>query len=446
MSDPSSYEPPPPGPSGITPFYVLGLVTGILATLIVLRLRGEDPDVEHYGEVRDFVRESYVREISDQELLEQALRGMLESLDPYSRYYDAEERERLDRETYGRYAGVGVVFRPPVAEGQLLFALPGSPADRAGLRVGDTLVAIDGRSVLEMGEEQMRAELSREETELEVELRGLDGELRTVQLRPSQVVDPTIRHAKLIAPDQGVGYISISSFSRETSAEFDRAFEFLFERGMQALILDLRYNFGGVLDAAEDIAGRFIPEGAIVSTEGRGQPLVTRAEPERARHAGFPIVVLVDEDSASASEVLAGALQDHRRAVIVGAPTYGKGLVQTVRRFEKVRSVAKVTTSYYYSPAGRNFERTAQEGRDYGILPDVHLPVDQETARDIHIHLRGYGPPVTALAALEAWEAESGLDLIEPHPHDPQLRAALELLEGTRPGPWQLSPAPEETE
>ena len=145
--------------------------------------------------------------------------------------------------------------------------------------------------------------------------------------------------------------------------------------------------------------------------------------------------MLVDEESASASEVLAGALQDHRTAVVTGSPTYGKGMVQTIRRFKQARTRAKVTTSYYYSPTHRNFERTAVDGDQHGIEPDVAIPVEPHEQRDIHAFLQSYSPPLSALPAIRAWEQRESTTLLEEHPADPQLDAAIALLSGHRPGP-----------
>jgi carboxyl-terminal processing protease len=149
-------------------------------------------------------------------------------------------------------------------------------------------------------------------------------------------------------------------------------------------------------------------------------------------------VVLVDGDSASASAVLAGALQDHRVAVVVGEPTYGKGMLQTIRTFPSFGSRAKVTSAYYYSPSKRNFERTADEGREWGILPDVHVPVDDLTRRRLASHLSRYDPPAELMEELRAFEAREGVALLGTPPDDPQLAAALALFAGERPGPMAL--------
>lgn len=425
------------------PDYWVGVLCGVLLLLLVQTLWDTgDPDLRQYRRVRDFVRESFVGEVDDQELLDHALHGMLSSLDAYSRYYDRGEARSLERETLGRYQGIGVLMKAPARDGQVLFALPGSPAARAGLRVGDRFVTVGGRAVAELDAEELQAEL-REPPSGVVEARvvGLDGSERDVVMHPESVVDPTVRHTRMVDPERGVGYVSIHSFSRETPGEFDRSFEFLRAQGMRALVLDLRRNYGGILSSAVEIARRFVSSGLIVSTEGRGRPERFEAVASEALYHGFPLVVLVDGDSASASEVLAGALQDHRAAVVVGTPTYGKGMVQTIRRFDDGSTVAKVTSAYYYSPTHRNFERSAVPDRDHGILPDVEVPISELEQRVVHAYLERYGPPVEAIPAIEAWSAWEGRPLVEPHPPDAQLDAALELFAGRRPGPHPLAEA-----
>jgi len=423
--------------------YLLGVLSGVLLALIAAELWpvGGGQDVDQYQAVRDFARESFVREIDDDQLLDLALHGMLAGLDEYSRFYDDEESAALARQTYGRYRGVGIVFRRPVAEGRVLYPLPDSPATRAGVRVGDQFLEVSGIPVEELGEVGFRAALTEPaEDVLKARVQGLDGTIRELEIQPDSVVDPSVRHVRILDEERGIGYLAIVSFSGETDAEFDAAFDFLKKRGMRALVIDLRHNLGGVLESAVRVAARFVRSGVIVSTEGRGEPVVYNAEEGGAWYLGTPLAVLVDGSSASASEVLAGALQDHRAAVLVGEPTYGKGMVQTIRHFDTWGTRAKVTSSYYYSPTHRNFERTAVPGRDYGILPDLEIPLLRQERGRLYSFLSGYSPGPDVIPALEAWEDAEGLELIEPLPRDAQLEAALALFAGERPGPQRVGP------
>ena len=424
-------------PTERTLTFVCGLLAGALALLVAKELwpSSWDPGLQHFAEVRDFARENFVREVSDQKLLDDALKGMLAGLDPYSRYYDVSQTQELMRQTGGRYRGIGAVFRAPVEKGLVLYPLPASPALRAGLRVGDQVLQVDGRDLDEFDGTSFRAALANPDPEgIEILVRGLDGAERQLSVVPGSIIDPSIRHTRMLDPQRGIGYLAITRFSAETSEEFTRAVEYLQERRMKSLILDLRFNLGGTLSSAVEIARRFVPSGIIVSTEGRGEPVLYEADPEGADLEGMPLAVLVNANTASASEVLAGALQDHRVAALVGEPTFGKGMVQAIRSFGEAGGRAKVTTSYYYSPTHRNFERSADPNREYGILPDLAVPLLAEERAPIQGFLQSYSPGPDVLPALEAWAAESGQDLIPPLPVDLQLESALDLLRGLRPG------------
>jgi carboxyl-terminal processing protease len=419
----------------------IGLVGGaaLASGAILLWQRGEEADTKRYRAVRDWVRDNYVRDVEPATLLDSALHGMVENLDVYSRYYDGAQVAALERDTTGRYRGIGVVFRPPLDAGRVLFALPGSPAELAGLRPGDTILAIDGQSRTDLGAAEFKAVIGdASKAELKLSVRGLDGAERSLQLVRSELIDPTVRHARILDADRGLAYLAITSFSQETPAEFDRAIAALQAQGMRALVIDLRANLGGVLHSAVSIANRFIERGLIVSTEGRGEPTRYEAHRVEATLAQLPLALIVDADTASASEVLAGALQDHRRAVLVGGPTYGKGMVQKVRSFGGDDSEVKLTTAYYYTPAHTNIERTVQRGREHGLIPDLRVDLSLDAAARVRNFLGHYSPPPNALGALRAWEAAEDVQLIEAPPPDAQLEATLALFRGERPGPVAL--------
>jgi len=270
-------------------------------------------------------------------------------------------------------------------------------------------------------------------TLLRVRVRGLDGLERVHEVSRRQLLIPSVRRKRLLDPQLGVGYVALKSFTNATAAEFDEALEDLRQRGMKGLVLDLRGNNGGVLSAAVELAQRFLEEGVITSTEGRGAPHVERADAEFTPYRDLPLVVLVDGSSASASEILAGALQDHRVAVLVGEPTYGKGVVQTISRYPQERAIAKVTTSYYYTPTHRSLERGDGE-EAYGLLPDILVAsVPEETDAFYRWLRRPYDPHDSVLAELEAWEEQAGIDLGLSPPRDSQLEAAVALFRGEPP-------------
>lgn len=425
---------PPPAVAGHGALlFVVGVLIGLLAAAITYRLT-RDPDLELVRYTRDLAAKTFVREVGERELVDDALRGMLSGLDQHARYYGPDEIARLERETSGEFRGIGVVFRRPVVEGQVLFPFPGSPAERAGIRVGDTILEIDGQRVdeLEAGGIQSLIQGAGGNA-LHFRVRDLAGAEREVELVPERVVDPTVRHARILDEEAGIGYLALLSFSHRTPGEFDEAVRYLREQGMQSLIVDLRGNPGGILDAAVAVANRFIREGRIVETRTRTQTMVTEAIPEAALWADTPLVLLVDEGSASASEVLAGALQDHCLAALVGEATYGKGSVQTITPFDEYGARIKITTAAYFTPSWRSIERHEAGDGPSGIAPDIEVALDLETLQAVYGFLASYTPPPGQVAAVRAWEARDGRDLIEDPPSDRQLDAARALLRGEVP-------------
>jgi len=421
-----------PGESGPL-LFVLGLVVGLLCALIAdrLTLTLADRDIELVRAVRNLAIEDFVGDVDSDRLIDDALRGMMSGLDEHSRFYGPEEVAQISRETSGEFRGIGVVFQE-LSAGRILFAFPGSPADRAGLHVGDRFLEVDGEPVEAMAPGDLRASLQREdEDSIEALVEDLEGERRTVVLHPERVLDPTIRHARMLDGQHGVGYVSIHSFSHRTPEEFDLAVESLLAIGLEGLIVDLRHNPGGILDSAVQIANRFIAEGTIVATRTRTDTTVTTAEASAARYKGLPLVVLIDGGSASASEVLAGALQDHSVAVLIGDSSYGKGTVQTLRPFAGDRGIVKLTTATYFTPAWRPIER--EENGQSGISPDHVVEIGRVPRSEVYRFLENYSPPAETLAAIEAWESREDRELYARHPADVQLEAAVALLNGEAP-------------
>lgn len=428
--DDSRARPTPPGLPGA--IFVLGLAVGLLAALAIERTTRYflDRDLEMLRAVRDLTLEEFVGEVHSEELVDHALGGMLDGLDDYSQYYAPEDLAELDRETSGEFLGIGVVFREG-EPGRILFPYPGSPAARAGLRVGDRIMSAQGEPLAELGSGELLGLLRRSPDEVRLEVEDLDGSAREVLLDPEVVLDPTVRHARLLDPRHGIGYVSIRSFSHRTPEEFDAAVEALKAAGLSALVLDLRANPGGILDAAVTIANRFVVEGALVATRSRAETRITKADDEEARLAGLPLAVLIDEHSASASEVLAAALQDHGVAVLVGVESYGKGSVQTLKHIDDDRAVVKLTTAYYCSPSLRRIEHfEGEEAGRSGIAPDLRVPLTRAEREAILKFLFSYSPPEEALEPLRAWESRAEVKLIREMPADRQLAAALALLRG----------------
>ena len=385
-------------------------------------------DLRAYAEVRDLVEDGFVESRDREELLESALVGMVTELDPYSRFYSGEDLRRVERSTTGTYLGLGLILRWPFDDGVVLFALPGSPAAEAGLAPGDRLRSIDSVHLADLppgGVEQRLGQLGPQPVALAVV--APDGSERALELTPAEVVDPTVRHVGLL--DEGIGYLAITSFSRRTVEEFDAAVLGLERSGLEALLVDLRGNPGGVLRAATDIANRFVAEGPLVTTHTREGVRTTEAVSEEAGLEGLPLLVLVDSDSASASEVLAGALQDHRAAVLVGMSTYGKGTVQTLVPTDYPEGIVKVTTAYYSTPAGRSIDRHYRAGEaETALTPDLLVPLDEDQRTDLRHFLASHSPPPELADAVAELRLEAGLPGSTRPDHDPQLEAALGLL------------------
>ncbi len=319
-----------------------------------------------FAEVMERVKSDYVEPLDDSELLESAIRGMVADLDAHSQYLDADEYRDIRISTTGSYTGVGIEVGEIDGDIRVITPIVGSPAARSGIRSGDTVIAIDGYPV-ESGKlsESIKRMRGRPGSRISITVLR-DGDAILHEMR-REIVRVASVHHELLGPSYG--YIRLSQFSETTAREVSRSIDSLQDanNGMLAgLILDLRNNPGGVLDAAVDVSDLFLNSGLIVSADGR----TADARFVRSAHRGdildgAEMIVLVNSGSASASEIVAGALQDHGRAVIVGTETFGKGLVQTVMPLSKGRAI-KLTTSRYYTPSGDSIHET-------GITPDIHV-------------------------------------------------------------------------
>ena len=358
---------------------VIGTVLGLSLSLgggVIAKFKPAPPvedlnweQAKLFAEVMERIKADYVEPIDDQALVESAVRGMVADLDPHSQYLDASEYQDIRISTTGSYSGVGLEVSRDDGEILVVAPIDGTPAFRAGIRPGDKIVAIDDASVRRDGLQETIGRLrGRAGTRVSVSiLRGPDAELLVFNLRREHIRVASVR-SDTISPS--LGYVRISQFSENTASELSRAIDELVDDmhaagdELRGLVLDLRNNPGGILDSAVDVSDLFLTGGVIVSADGRTK------EARFSREAGAgdildgtPIVVLVNKGSASASEIVAGALQDHHRALIVGSPTFGKGLVQTVMPLSKGRAI-KLTTSRYYTPSGDSIHET-------GIEPDI---------------------------------------------------------------------------
>ena len=328
-------------------------------------------EIRRYVAVYNAVKDAYVEPVDDKKLMHSAIRGLLLDLDPHSTYFDKEDAEAFDEQATGAYDGVGVeLLQQPDNTLRVISPIDDTPAAKAGIKAGDVIVAIDGKPI--SGEDGMEP------------LRGEPGSKLTLTLlregkpKPFDVTltRETIRIAsvrsRLLEP--GYGYVRISTFQADTGADFQSNLDKLQASGkLNGLVLDLRSNPGGLLISAVQVADDLLEKGNIVSTRGRIAISDSKFDATPGdRLQGAPLVVLVDAGSASAAEVLAGALRDNKRARVIGSRTFGKGSVQTVLPLDNGDSV-KLTTARYYTPSGKSIQAS-------GIVPDVVLKPEQDTA------------------------------------------------------------------
>jgi len=318
------------------------------------------------AEVLERVKSDYVDEVDDQQLIEAAIRGMVADLDPHSSYLDEQEYEEMRIATSGGYSGVGLEVSAADGRMVVVSAMEGSPAAEAGVRSGDVIISVDGMPLDPQDVDDAVLRLRGEPgTQVRLTLTRDGGENPLIlDLTRARIQVSSVRY-ELIEPSYG--YLRLTHFSETTGEDVRKALDALrrqSEGALDGLVLDLRNNPGGVLDAAVEVSDAFLDRGLIVSADGRQADARFRLEAQPGDLlGGAPMAVIVNRGSASAAEIVAGALQDHHRAVIVGTPTFGKGSVQTVMPLSQGRAV-KLTTSRYYTPSGRSIHKR-------GITPEV---------------------------------------------------------------------------
>ncbi len=333
-------------------------------------------DLRTFTDVFNQVRTHFVEEVDDHTLLVAAIEGMLARLDPYSAFLNQEQFRALNDSSRGLYGGIGV--RVEVRNRRIFFEeiLPGSPAERAGVRAGDMLISVNGQAVRgRMLNKSVAALEGDPGSELSISLKSADQPIRDLQMVREYIVVSSV-NARLL--EGQFGYFEISHFHRNSHYELEKAIQALqAERNapLAGIILDLRNNAGGVLRPAVETADGFLDQGMIVTTRRRDEvePLEFMARPGQWA-PGIPVAVLVDHHTASASEVLAGALQDHGRALIIGEKTFGKGSVQSVLALRN-GSGLRLTTAHYFTPSGKGIHQQ-------GIQPDVLLSELQDEDMD----------------------------------------------------------------
>jgi carboxyl-terminal processing protease len=295
--------------------------------------------------------------------------GACDALDDFTSYLTPDKLEDLYAMIDGNFVGLGVELKIDKDGLLLVGVIRGGPASEAGLKVGELIVKIGGRSIKGLGLDEAANRLQGGEgTTLDLEVKRRNGSVQSFRLVRRHVDVESVTKMAMVDPTDGIGYLQLSGFQKTSADEIDKAVGALARQGMKVLVIDLRGNPGGLLNVAVDIAERFIDSGLIVSTRGRAQGQTQALSANGRARWRMPLYVLVDHDSASASEILAGALQDHRRATILGARTYGKGSVQSIFSLRSAPAGLKLTTAKFYSPLNRPYS-------EQGVQPDIAIAV-----------------------------------------------------------------------
>ncbi len=382
------------------------LVGGNLAANALADNEDTYESLEVFSQVLHRIQQDYVEETHPDELILGAINGMVRTLDPYSQYMTPEQYRAFQEETSGEYHGIGVEISATDEGLRVIRPYPGSPAEKAGLLPGDLIVSVEGVDIASIGPDEAVSRIKgRRGTKVRIGVlrEGWD-EPREFLVERDQIRTHAVSWAMI---EDGYGYIRISQFQERVAEDVRKAIKAMSkQRDLKGVVLDLRGNPGGLVEEAVRLCDLFLDQGIIVTTRGRGEP-----EVERARRGGtltdLGLTVIINGGSASASEIVAGALQDHGRAIIVGEPSYGKGSVQNIIRLEN-EGALRLTVAKYYTPSGRPIDH------DSSITPDVLVPWEPTGE------------------SYERQETDSGLLSSEQaHPdleHDVQLKEAVAQL------------------
>ena len=411
-----------------------GVALGLGAALAVAGAHGASEDTAYrqlrlFSDAMSKVRANYVDPVKDEDLIKSAVQGMVSRLDPHSSYMDAKSfGGDFQTRTKGRFGGVGIQVAPDEGAIKVISPMDGMPAAAAGIKPGDRITAINGTAVgkdFSASIDKMRGPVGTKVT-LTVQRDGEKGPFEVTVVRADVPIDATTSRR-----EGDVAYIRMPGFNEKTAEGLEKAVRDLKKQigpALKGYILDLRNNPGGLLDQAIQVSDDFLVSGEVVSTRGRQAEDTQRYDAKPGDITdGKPIVVLINAGSASASEIVAGALQDHKRATILGMTSFGKGSVQTILPLGEKRGALRLTTARYYTPSGHSIQ--AQ-----GIVPDIQVAQGEETSmprilRPSEADLKGHltGEPVSAKRA--------GAPLIQAAPgtkyDDFQLAYALDLLRGT---------------
>lgn len=359
------------------------LMTAVLTTAAIVgteavllnRLTGSVSESVRFLRTMKLLKRNYNGEVDNHQLFDGALKGMVESVgDPYTVYLNKKDFQQLSEMTVGSFGGIGIVFGKRGNDYVVISALEDNPGAKAGIKSGDIITAIDDKSTREMNMEQVANKIrGKYGTTVTLELKDKAGKLRKVNVVRAEIKNPSV--AGQMLANTKIGYIRIAIFNENTGDDFAQKYAELEKQGMQALVLDLRENPGGILDAGVDVARMLVPKGPIVSViDKNGNKFEETSSLEKVK---YPLAVLVDHGSASASEIVAGAIKDTKSGKLFGVKTFGKGSVQSVYRLDNNTAV-KITVAKYYTPSGVSIHNV-------GIEPDVKVELPDDATVDVQL-------------------------------------------------------------
>ncbi|MGH7063503.1 MAG: S41 family peptidase [Stellaceae bacterium] len=419
----------------------LGLIAAIAVTVVALSLRQDAgaasqnssetyKELNLFGEVFELVRADYASDVSDDSLVQSAINGMLTSLDPHSNYMNAKNFNDMKVQTRGEFGGLGIEVSMDNGFVKVVSPIDDTPAARAGLKPGDLITQLDGHPVQGMtlpeAVEKMRGPVN---SDIKLTIRRSGRDPFDVKLTRATIKIQSVR-SHLIGDD--IGYIRITSFNEQTDVGLNNAIKNLKQQAgskLRGIILDLRNNPGGLLDQAVAVSDAFLDRGEIVSTRGRRSEDAQRYDARPGDIAtGLPVAVLINGGSASASEIVAGALQDHHRAILLGTRSFGKGSVQTIIPLP-AHGAMRLTTARYYTPSGRSIQAK-------GIEPDIVVeaakiePAPDKAGAKVAAVSDGKTDAKKSDAADESVSDSSVDPSIMGTPADYQVARAVDMLRG----------------
>ena len=352
------------------------VATALLTTVTIVgvegvllqKLTGSASESVRFLRTMHLLKNNYNGEVDNHILFDGAIKGMVESVgDPYTVYLNRKDYTQLSEMTNGTFGGIGIVFGKRGDDYVVISALPDNPGALAGIKSGDIITGVDDVATRTLNMEQVAKKIRGQQgTEVLLELKGKDGKLRKVRVIRKEIKNPSV--GGQFVPNTKIGYIRVAVFNESTVEDFTKEYQKLEQQGMQSLILDLRGNPGGILDAGVGVARMLVPKGPIVSVIDKdGNKYVESSSLEKVK---YPLAVLVDHGSASASEIVAGAIKDTKAGKLFGVKTFGKGSVQSVYRLDNSTAV-KITVAKYYTPSGVSIHNVGIEPDEVVELPDT---------------------------------------------------------------------------